>query len=339
MDWAGAGGCAAKIDSQILDSILMGVQIPVGLPEAIVGLDDRDDAAVLRLAGSPDLVTTVDFIPPVVPDPYKWGWIAAANAISDIYAMGGNPHFALSMLGIPLQLSYAASSTIQGAVDCLSRSASFLVGGHTIQSSSPFFGLSVTGSVPHEGIWRKRGALVGDALVLSRPLGTGVVLSALKAQIIDELPSEVDACLLQTNALAAEVLHGFEVHAATDVTGFGLALQVADIARASAVSAEIYVESVPLLVDALPFVKDGVATSLTGDNRRAVTDNGIADGIPMDVPEVSLLFDPQTNGGLLVAMPEEDAVQAVRQLRDSGLLFASVIGHCVARRSYPLILR
>ncbi|WP_168221106.1 selenide, water dikinase SelD [Actinomadura sp. WMMA1423] len=338
-DYVSSGGCAGKIDAQSLDVILAGSEKPARGPVPVVGLADRDDAAVLKINENLGSVVTVDVIPPPTGDAFDWGWVAAANALSDVFAMGGVPQFALSVLGMPAALGTSvARAVIDGALACLSDDCVTLVGGHSIKSETPFFGLSVHGSTLLDRIWRKAGAQPEDVILLTRPLGFGVLLSALRNDPFDACADELWQHLKVTNRTAAEILREYDVHAATDVTGFGLAIQISDMARASAVSVHLDIDRVPVLPTAVRYAEEGIVTSLTEANRRHSANTlTISEEISSASGKLSLIFDPQTNGGLLVALPERDARNVISRLLDAGLTQASIVGRVATGDGHVVI--
>ncbi len=278
---------------------------PARDPNLLVGLSEPDDAAVYRLTPDLALVHTVDFMTPIVDDPYTFGQIAAANSLSDVYAMGGVPTCALSVACFPaktLDLAILAA-ILRGAADMTQAAGAVLAGGHTVDDPEVKFGLAVAGLVHPAHIWPKRGAAPGDRLVLTKPLGTGIVHTAMKAGLAS--PAAVDAmvrAMLTLNRGAAEALRGLPVHAATDVTGFGLAGHAAEMLAGSGLSLHLDAAALPLLPDVPAYAEQGLLCGglhRNRDFRRAMV--RLDPALPRFLDDV--LFDPQTSGGLLVALP------------------------------------
>ncbi len=276
-------------------------------PRLIVGFDLADDAGVVRLDDERALVQTVDFFTPVVDDPYTFGAIAAANALSDVYAMGGEPLSALNILcwneALPAE---ALAAVLAGGLDKVREAGAVLAGGHSVTDNEPKFGLAVTGVVHPERIWANQGARAGDALVLTKPLGTGIVTTAMKRQMC---PPEAEAAAIEAmarlNREARDVAHPLAVHAATDITGFGLAGHAWEMAKASGVRVTFDVDRMPILVHAVALADAGHLTRGEHSNREYVGDALRFEGVSEALQ--SVMVDPQTSGGLLMALPEADA--------------------------------
>jgi selenide,water dikinase len=288
----------------------------------LVGFDTSDDAGVYRLSPECALVQTVDFFTPIVDDPYTFGAIAAANALSDIYAMGGRPLTALSVAGFPAKGDpEELEAILHGGADKLIEAGCVLLGGHSVADDEIKFGYAVTGLVHPERVLSNAGARPGDALVLTKPLGTGVIGTALKRGIATQAQVEAStASMLTLNRAAAEAMTAAGAHACTDVTGFGLAGHGREMARASGVTLEIAAAALPLLAGALEAARAGVVPGGLKNNREfAACDVRAAASIPAELQ--ALCYDPQTSGGLLVALPEESAA------RLPGVRIGRVVGH------------
>jgi len=300
---ARAGGCAAKYPAARLEKLLAGF-VPVDSAELLVGLDPADDAAVYRLDDERALVFTVDFFPPVVDDPRAFGAIAATNALNDVLAMGGVPLLALSITAFPEELPTEMLGEILAGADEVVRAAgAILAGGHTIRDDEPKYGLAVVGTVHPDGIWPKSGALPGDALFLTKPLGTGLILQAQRDG--NAPPGALDAAVAAMRTLnraAADLLRPFEPNAVTDVTGFGLLGHAYEMASRSGVRIELDVASLPALPTALELAEAGVRTG--GDRRNRDYAGPHVESAATDAQE-ALAFDPQTAGGLLVSLPAD----------------------------------
>jgi selenide, water dikinase len=298
-DLATAGGCAAKYSAARLEELLRGF-VPVDAENLLVGLDPADDAAVYRLDDERALVFTIDFFPPIVDDPADFGAIAATNALNDVFAMGGVPLLALSVAALPEELpTEMVRAIFDGADEQVRAAGAILAGGHTIRDAEPKYGLAVVGTVAPDGIWPKSGALPGDALYLTKPLGTALVLGGAKRGLC-ALDGAV-AWMRTLNKDAADVLRRFSPSAVTDVTGFGLLGHAHEMATRSGARIAIDAVRMPAIDGALAAARAGVSTVGTRNNRE------YAEAEVGDVaPElVELAHDPQTSGGLLIAIPRD----------------------------------
>ena len=300
----------------------------------LVGYDTSDDAGVYRLTPELALVQTVDFFTPIVDDPHTYGAIAAANALSDVYAMGGKPLTALSILAYPGKGDLEVLAAIlRGGAEKIHEAGAVILGGHSVNDDDIKFGYSVTGSIHPERIFTNAGARAGDALVLTKRLGTGVVATALKQGIARE--SDVCASveqMLQLNRAACENMLHFAVHGCTDVTGFGLLGHAREMALGSGTTLEIEVDALQLLPGALEYAAAGAIPGGLKNNREFVADCVTATREILPALE-ALLYDPQTSGGLLIALPEADAAEL--SLRYPA---AVRIGRVLPRGATPLTL-
>jgi selenide,water dikinase len=306
---------------------------PATDPSLIVGLATSDDAGVYRLTESLAIVTTVDFITPPFDDPELFGRIAAANSLSDVYAMGGRPLMCLNIVCFPFDKLgiEVLEGILAGALRAIEEAGAVLVGGHTVGDPEPKFGLAVTGVVHPDRCWTNAGARPGDALVLTKPIGSGVLLNANRKGWVDE--ADRAACLevLTTlNRVAAETAARFEVHAATDVTGFGLAGHALEMARAAGVTFEIDFRCLPVMNGAVAMYERGVGTASNAGNRETAHPD-LSLGRRLSKAEEEILYDPQTNGGLLLAVPQVSADALVAALREAGVAAAGCIGRVLAR--------
>ena len=317
-DLATAGGCAAKYSASRLEELLRGF-VPAEAENLLVGLDPADDAAVYKLDDERALVFTIDFFPPIVDDPDDFGAIAATNALNDVFAMGGVPLLALSVAALPEDLPTEVVRAIFDGADGQVRAAgAILAGGHTIRDTEPKYGLAVVGTVSLDGIWPKSGAKPGDALYLTKPLGTALVLGGAKRGLADI--GIAVAWMRTLNREAADVLRSFSPNAVTDVTGFGLAGHAHEMAERSAVRIVLEAERLPALDGALDAARAGVSTVGTRNNRDFA---GLEVGEA--APElVELAHDPQTAGGLLVALPREQGMALEAEFARAGLFLARV---------------
>lgn len=298
----------------------------------LVGYDTADDAGVYRLSADLALVQTVDFFTPIVDDPYTYGAIAAANALSDVYAMGGVAISALSLVAYPGKGDIEVLRAIlTGGAEKMREAGCVILGGHSVNDDEIKFGYSVTGTVHPERIWKNSGARVGDVLVFTKRLGTGVVATALKRGLAQD--ADVDAAvasMLLLNRGAAEALAGSQVHGCTDITGFGLLGHGRELAKGSGVTLEIEASKVPLLPGALDYARAQAKPGGLKNNKEfAAPDVDTAAGLDPDL--VDLLYDPQTSGGLLVSLPGEDARRFLARFEA-----ACLVGRVVAKQDKAL---
>jgi selenide, water dikinase len=303
-DLASCGGCAAKYSAARLEELLRGF-VPVDSEELLVGLAPADDAAVYRLDDERALIFTLDFFPPVVDDPGDYGAIAATNALNDIFAMGGSPLLALSIAAFPESLPTTMLAAIFAAADERVRAAGgLLAGGHTIRDEEPKYGLAAIGTVNPDGVWRKNGARPEDMLFVTKPLGTGLIMTGFKGGDAGTQQLERAVHWMRTlNKDAAEVLRPLEPSAVTDVTGFGLFGHAHEMAERSGVRIRLESERFPAIDGALDLARSGIRTSGDPRNREFAGPHVELDGVP-EALEV-LAFDPQTSGGLLICVPAE----------------------------------
>jgi selenide,water dikinase len=317
------GGCAAKYPAARLQELLAGF-VPAEADDLLVGLDPADDAAVYRLDDERALVFTIDFFPPMLDDPGLYGAIAAANALNDVFAMGGRPLVALSVAAFPEELPLATVRAIFDAAAAKTQEAgALLAGGHTIRDEEPKYGLAVVGTVHPEAVWRKNGARPGDAVFLTKPLGTGLVLTAARKGILGD--AEHDAAtgsMTELNAAAADALRPFEPHAVTDVTGFGLFGHAHELAERSGVRLVLDAGALPALDGAGEAAEAGVRTGGDARNREYAGPALDLDGVPE--PLAALGYDPQTSGGLLVSLPAERAALLAAEFARRDLFLARV---------------
>ncbi len=297
----------------------------------LVGLDRADDAGVYKVSEDLALIQTVDFFTPVVDDPYWFGQIAAANALSDVYAMGGIPKTAMNLVAFPVkQMDLSVlRRIIQGGLDKLTEAGVVLVGGHSIEDRELKYGLSVTGFIHPRKVLTKKGLRPGDRLVLTKPLGTGIVNTAIKAGLASEaLTDRVTRLMAALNREAAAVMAGFDVHACTDVTGFGLLGHLAEMVSGSGAGARLDSGRVPVIAEALEFAAMGLIPAGAYKNRE-FREQMVAfdDTVPRALRDV--LFDPQTSGGLLISVGADQADGLVAALRAAGVGDAARIGEVI----------
>ena len=320
-------GCAAKQPPGYLFPLLKSLP-PITDPNVLVGTSTADDAAVYKLSDELALVLTTDFFTPVVDGPYDFGAVAAANALSDVYAMGGKPLTALSIVGFPDALlpPEVLVEILRGAADKAADAGIAIVGGHTIKSEEPIFGLAVVGTINSNRVLANSKAQPGDVLILTKPIGLGIITTAAKNGE-DKLGAISDAIRLMTtlNRSAAEVFVDAGAHALTDITGFGLLGHLRNMVTASGVGAHIYLDQVPALEAARQYLIAGIAPGGTHANHRFLAD-WVSYASDLTKEDELLLCDAQTSGGLLAAIPADRASAAVAALRSAGTPAAAVIG-------------
>ncbi len=322
------GGCGCKIAPGVLSEILKGTSAMPMPPELLVGIETADDAAVYRLNDEQALIATTDFFMPIVDDPFDFGRIAATNAISDVYAMGGTPIMALALVGMPINvLSTETIGKILDGGQQVCRAAGIpIAGGHTIDSVEPIYGLVVMGLVHPSRIKRNADGRVGDRLVLGKPLGVGVLSAALKKeQLSVEGYTQMIACTTQLNTPGPELAALSGVHALTDVTGFGLAGHVLEMARGSNTTARLEMARIPLIAGVRDLASSGFVTGASGRNWAAYGDEiDLAESL--EAVDRDLLSDPQTSGGLLVACAPDAVASVLAIFREHGFTQAADIG-------------
>ena len=301
-------------------------------PNLLVGFETSDDAGIYRLSDDTALVVTADFITPPVDDPYTFGQIGAANSLSDVYAMGGRPVTCLNLIGFPSNDldPEVLHGIVEGALSVITEAGAVLAGGHTTDDDEPKFGLSVTGVVHPDKYWRNAGAQVGDVLILTKPIGSGVIFNAnLKNAVSAATMQQTLATLITLNKTAAETLARFDVHAATDITGFGLAGHALEMAQGSQVTLEIEIAAVPTLPEAMEMYERGVTTGVNASNREQIS---AATLFPANLTgkRGEIFVDPQTSGGLFAAVPEAQGAAALAALREAGVDAAAMVGTVTA---------
>jgi len=317
------GGCGAKLSKGLLSSILCGLQ-RLESEDLLVGIERADDAGVIRVRDDLAVIHTTDFFPPMVDDPFSFGRIAATNALSDVYAMGGEPLGGMNLVSFPLT-EYPRDvlrEILRGGLSALEEAGAVLAGGHTVEGQELLYGLAVTGTVHPDRIWRNGGARPGDLLVITKPLGTGLITTAAKAELASpEALATTIRWMSTLNRDAAAAVHQIEAHAVTDVTGFGLVGHGAEMAEASDLELVLAVDALPRLPGAVEAAAQGLVPAGTAKNRESLVEQLRADA-DVDPLLVDLALDPQTSGGLLVACSADDAAALIRRLPG-----AAIIGH------------
>ena len=307
------------------------------VPELLVGNETSDDAGVYQLTESIALIQTVDYFTPIVDDPYMFGQIAAANALSDVYAMGGEPKTVLNIVGYPIKKlgPDILADIMRGAADKVKESGAVTVGGHSVDDQEPKFGLSVTGIAHPDAIWKNVGAKPGDVLVITKPIGVGIMTTGIKRNAVTaEQEKIVTETMALLNKSAAESLKPYHPNAVTDVTGFGLLGHASEMARGSEVTLEISLSRVPVLDGAFELAAKGVVPGGSKSNHKWLENDVVYENI--DDVEQLVLCDSITSGGLLVAISEKEAGPYVEEMHKKGLNHAAIIGQ-VTEKSGNLI--
>lgn len=305
----------------------------------IVGFDTSDDALVYKVREDLAVVQTVDFFPPIVDDPYTFGQIAAANSLSDIYAMGGDPSIAMNLICFPTCLPMDIMAKIlQGGANKVAEAGAIIAGGHTIEDSEPKYGLCVTGFIHPDKVMQNSQCQVGDVLVLTKPLGIGVLTTAMKAQITDEISNQAVITAMTTlNKYGKDAMVEIGANACTDVTGFGLIGHASEMAKGSNVTIELDSKAIPLLPGAEEFAKMGIIPAGAYSNMSFVKDDYIAEPTVAQ-HTLDLLMDPQTSGGLLISLPPEKAKLLVEKLEGVTLCNA-IIGRVMPQQEKAILVK
>ena len=294
----------------------------------LVGYETSDDAGVYKVSDEIAMIQTVDYFTPIVDDPFMFGQIAAANALSDVYAMGGEPKTALNIVGYPIKKlgPEILNQILAGAYEKVKEAGAVIIGGHSIDDQEPKFGLSVTGFAHPEKIWKNKGAAPGDVLVLTKPIGVGIMTTGIKRNKVNEQQvNEVTRIMATLNKTAAELLKEYSPSAVTDVTGFGLLGHAKEMAEGSNVSIHIHMEKVPTLSGTLSLAEDGVVPGGSKANWEWLRES-ISYESNISQSEQLILCDAITSGGLLVSMERAQALEYVHSLHKTGNIYASIIG-------------
>lgn len=307
----------------------------------IVGIDTSDDAGVYRLNEDTALVQTVDYFTPVVDDPYMFGAIAAANALSDVYAMGGKPLTVLNVVGFPIANldKKILADILRGGADKVREAGAVIVGGHSIDDRDPKFGMAVTGLVHPDKVWTNAGAQPGDKLILTKPIGVGIITTGIKrGKASPEVIRLVEETMAALNKVPAETAMEHTVHACTDVTGFGLAGHALEMARGAGVGITLYASQVPVLPETRDLVDAKIYPGGTVRNMEWVQNDVLyAEGV--DETSKIILCDAVTSGGLLLSVPADEADELVAKLRDRGITAATIVGEVVADHPKQITVR
>lgn len=312
---ASCAGCGAKVGAGTLCQLLEGFATHTD-PKLLVGYDKSDDASVYAVSEELAIVQTTDFFPPIVDDPFMYGQIAATNALSDVYAMGGEPKLALNIMCIPEKMDqHTVQEILRGGYAKAYEAGAIITGGHTIHGAEPIYGLAVTGFVHPQRVWRNSGARPGDVFILTKPLGVGILTTAAKAALVEQgLLDKLYAQMSTLNKYAHDVLMRFSVHACTDVTGFALLGHALEMAQGSDATIHLQASAIPYHAEAYEMASMGFIPAGAYRNREfAEAHVKVVGNIPLPLQDIC--YDPQTSGGLLCAVPETEAQACLEELQ------------------------
>ena len=333
---ASCAGCGAKVGAGTLARLLDGFKTHTD-PRLIVGYDKSDDASVYVLDENTALVQTTDFFPPIVDDPFLYGQIAAANALSDVYAMGGEPKLALNIMCLaPHMEKHTVQEILRGGYDKAYEAGAIITGGHTIEGAEPIYGLAVSGFVHPKKVLTNSGAQPGDVLILTKPLGVGIITTAARGGLADAaLMERIYRQMATLNKAARDVMVKYPVHSCTDVTGFGFLGHLCEMLGDN-LGAEIDVSRIPFIPECPGYVEEFYLTAAAQRNRNHVQDKVNFEGVSFAMEEI--LFDPQTSGGLLFSIAPEDADQALEEIQALGLP-CGIVGRITERGKTAVLVR
>lgn len=335
---ANCAGCGAKVGAGTLSRLLEGFRTHTD-PRLIVGYDKSDDASVYVIDGTTALIQTTDFFPPIVDDPFLYGVIAATNALSDVYAMGGEPRLALNIMCITDAMDKeTVQEILRGGYDTAYRADTIITGGHTISGAEPIYGLAVSGFVHPDKVLKNCGARPGDVLILTKPLGIGILTTALKAGFLEDkaLEQRIYGQMAELNRAARDIMVKYPVHSCTDVTGFALLGHGYEMASGSGCTLHVHTAGVPYITEALEFAEMGLIPAGAYRNRE-YAEPGVKVSGSVSRAMQDILYDPQTSGGLLIAVPEAVAPALLRELQDS-IPAAAEIGYVTELQEASVIL-
>ena len=318
---------------------MCGIVFPTNA-HVLVGLDQADDAGVYKISEDLALIQTVDFFTPIVDDPYAFGQIAAANALSDIYAMGGIPRTAMNLVAFPVKSMEITvlRQIIQGGLDKMTEADVVVIGGHSIEDSELKYGLSVTGFIHPGRILTKKNIHPGDNLILTKPLGTGIINTAIKGGVAPEpLIQRITQIMVALNRRSAEIISHYGVSACTDITGFGLLGHLAEMVTGSGCGMTVFSADIPVFPEAKEYAAMGLVPSGAYKNR-AFRESMVTFGLHVDQVMQDICFDPQTSGGLLISIPAVQADTLLSQLKDNGMDQASIIGEVTLPKEHITVL-
>ena len=313
---ASCAGCGAKVGAGVLSQLLDGIKVHSD-PNLLVGFDKSDDASVYKISDDLALVQTVDFFPPIADDPYTFGAIAATNALSDVYAMGGEPKLALNIMAVPEGMpGEAVHEMLRGGYDKVYEAGALITGGHSILDPEPKYGLAVTGFVHPDRMLTNSGAKPGDVLLFTKPIGISILTTAAKADMLTpELEKRMTDLMMTLNKAARDAMVKYRVHACTDVTGFGMLGHLSEMATGSDVAITLHVDEVDLISEAYEFAQMGLLPAGMYRNRSFA--EKYVDAGQTELAKQDMLYDPQTSGGLLIAVDPADADALFAELKDS----------------------
>ena len=334
---ASCAGCGAKVGAGTLCQLLEGFATHTD-PKLLVGYDKSDDASVYAVSEELAIVQTTDFFPPIVDDPFMYGQIAATNALSDVYAMGGEPKLALNIMCIPEKMEqHTVQEILRGGYAKAYEAGAIITGGHTIHGAEPIYGLAVTGFVHPQKVWRNGGAQPGDVLILTKPLGVGILTTAAKAELVEAtLLHKLYEQMSTLNKYAHDVLVKYSVHACTDVTGFALLGHSLEMAQGSNATIHLKVAGLPYHQEAYEMASMGFIPAGAYRNREfAQAHVKVVGNIPLPLQDIC--YDPQTSGGLLCALPEAEAATCLAELQKVAPA-ASIIGYAADKLDYEIYL-
>ncbi len=333
-------GCACKLRPQELEKIL--IDMPLWQDKnVLIDTQNSDDAAVYKINNETALVQTVDFFTPIVDDAYEFGAIAAANSLSDIYAMGAKPIFALNIVGFPsnrLPMN-VLKNILKGASDKAKEAGISILGGHTIDDPEPKYGMVVSGIVSPEKTWQNASAQEGDAIILTKSIGTGILTTALKRGLLtDEVKDEIISSMSQLNKISAETISDYSVHACTDVTGFGLIGHLSEVSLASKIDVELFSDEVPFFAETESMAAAGVIPGGSANNLSYFAKHVVWE---KDISETSklMLSDAQTSGGLLLTVPQSEKNKVLEALHKAGIKNAKIVGNCLKKGKGKIFVR
>lgn len=334
---AGCAGCGAKVGAGTLARLLEGFQTHSD-PRLIVGYDKSDDASVYVIDENTALVQTTDFFPPIVDDPFLYGQIAAANALSDVYAMGGEPKLALNIMCLANDMDKkTVQEILRGGYAKAYEAGAIITGGHTIQGAEPIYGLAVSGFVHPDKVLTNSGAQPGDVLILTKPLGIGILTTAAKAELVDrEILERIYRQMATLNKTARDIMVKYPVHSCTDVTGFALLGHSFEMAQGSGCSIHIQADRVPWHKEAYAFAEMGLIPAGAYRNRE-YAEAGVQVTGNVSIALQDIFYDPQTSGGLLIALPEQDAVRCLKELQEQ-IPAAAIIGYVTEQMEKAIYL-
>ena len=323
---ASCAGCGAKVGAGTLANLLEGFKTHTD-PRLIVGYDKSDDASVYLIHDDLALVQTTDFFPPIVDDPYLFGQIAATNALSDVYAMGGEPKLALNIMCLAEHMDqHTVQEILRGGYDKAYEAGAIITGGHTIQGAEPIYGLAVSGFVHPKKVLTNSGAKPGDVLILTKPLGVGILTTAAKADMVEKtVMDRIYAQMATLNKTARDIMVKYPVHSCTDVTGFALMGHGFEMAQGSECTIHIQTENVPYHKEAYELAQMGFIPAGAYRNRQ-YAEAGVKNVGKISRAMQDIMFDPQTSGGLLIALPEEEAKACLAELQEK-IPQATIVGY------------